>query len=104
MPLDTVKTLIRRCDTSYDESISIFQKTVGDSVKVTLPQLLGENRENTVKQMAWHVTLNLIAFFRTRLSNTIEDAIEDGSLLDATRKSTHEKGSTHDRPHVVAMS
>jgi hypothetical protein len=48
MPLATIKTLIKRCETSYDESISVFKRTVGDSVKATLPQLLGASRENTV--------------------------------------------------------
>lgn len=81
MPFETVQTLIKSCEAVYDESLLVFKKTIGDSINVTLSKLLDESRKTTVSNMAWHVTLNLIAFFRTRLSDMIRDAIADGTFI-----------------------
>lgn len=93
MALESIKAIIKESEKVYDEfqqqTYDDFQQLlVGqpDSESMTdgLDRMFDEirdDRDDSVKVMAWHITFHLIAFFQTRLSNTIEEAIEDSKFM-----------------------
>lgn len=79
MPLGTIKNLIKACEAIHDKSLLSLRETLGNHAAVT--QYFGPARQTSIQQMAWHATLSLLAFFRLRLGNTIDGAIEDSKFI-----------------------
>ncbi|MBC8028884.1 MAG: hypothetical protein H7Z16_02130 [Pyrinomonadaceae bacterium] len=81
MPLATVKKIIRESERIFDECPVIGINESGEVGRKPVSELLGKNRESTVRWMSLLATLNLIAFFRQGLSDMIVESVEDCKII-----------------------
>jgi len=79
MALDSIKTIIRRCEKTYDA----FQLQLENDYQLDQDRFdkITGGRDESTKQMAWYASVHLIATFRRRLGDLIEDALSDCEFL-----------------------
>jgi hypothetical protein len=82
MPLAAIKTLIVESEKLYDEFVlSMETKPLSEHNKRMIRDALIKGRDRSIRLMARTASLHLIAFFRERLIDTLEEAVEDSKIM-----------------------
>jgi hypothetical protein len=83
MPLATIKKLVVECEQVFDEFAALManKPTLSDQAKKTISEHLSRGRDVAIKGMAKSTALHLIAFFESRLFDTVVEAVEDCKLI-----------------------
>jgi hypothetical protein len=83
MALATVKKLIVECEQVFDDfAAQIDNKPeLADQPRRVISEHLSRGRDDAIRGMAKSATLHLIAFFQSRLFDTVVEAVEDCKLM-----------------------
>src|SRR5215213_75490 len=86
MPLDAIRKIIRQCAVILDSfTIEAVEKESGECRQMKpCERMSSENRALTIRKMAEYTSLIMIASFRSRLQDTLVEAVRDSDLISQT--------------------
>jgi hypothetical protein len=83
MPLATIKTIIRSCELSFDTFVIILTDAdTGEKHSRSMSENMEPAaRREAIEHMARMTSVHLIAFMRSRLSECVEEAVNDCGII-----------------------